>query len=122
MKNKKTKVWLIILLVSLAILVLLGLVSSALEIGERLRNIHFSLEIAFYVLIAVVIVVGIVYPIVGVFHKPIFSLDQLHDSDGNVKLKWCKKLVNNLLENVELTPEEQEEVKNFIKYVKSKRE
>lgn len=115
MKNKKTKVWLIILLVSLAILVLLGLVSSALEIGERLRNIHFSLEIAFYVLIAVVIVVGIVYPIVGVFHKPIFSLDQLHDFDGNVKLKWCKKLVNNLIENTKLSEEEQVQLRGFLK-------
>lgn len=115
MKNKKTKVWLIVLLISLAILVLLGLVSSALEIGERLRNIHFSLEIAFYALIVVVILVGIVYPIVGVFHKPIFSLDQLHDVDGNVKIKWCKKLVNNLIENTDLSEEEQIEVRGFLK-------
>ena len=115
MKDKKTKVWLIILLVSLAILVLMGLASSALEIGERLRNIHFSLEIAFYALIVVVILVGIVYPIIGVFHKPIFSLDQLHDVDGNVKLKWCKKLVNNLIENTDLTEEEQIEVRGYLK-------
>ena len=115
MKNKKTKVWIIILLVSLAILVLLGLISSALEIGERLRNIHFSLEIAFYVLIAVVVIVGVVYPIVGVLRNPIFSLDQLHDVDGNVRLKWCKKLVNNLIENTELSEEEQIQVKGFLK-------
>ena len=115
MKNKKTKIWLIILLVSLAILVLMGLVSSALEIGERLRNIHFSLEIAFYALIVVVILVGIVYPIVGVFHKPIFSLNQIHDVNGNVKLKWCKKLVNNLIENTDLSEEEQIQVRGFLK-------
>ena len=115
MKNKKTKVWLIILLVSLAILVLLGLVSSALEIGERLRNIHFSLEIAFYVLIAVVVIVGVVYPIVGTFRNPIFSLDQLHDVDGNARLKWCKKLVNNLIENTDLSEEDQIRVKGFLK-------
>ena len=114
MKNKKTKIWLIILLVSLAILVLLGLISSALEIGERLRNIHFSLEIAFYVLIAVVVIVGVVYPIVGVFRNPIFSLDQLHDVDGNARLKWCKKLVNNLIENTVLSEEEQIQVKGFL--------
>lgn len=115
MKSKKTKIWLIVLLVALAILVLLGLISSALEIGERLRNIHFSLEIAFYALIVIVILVGIVYPIVSVFNKPIFSLDQIHDVNGNVKLKWCKKIVNNLIENTDLSEEEQIQVRGFLK-------
>lgn len=115
MNNKKIKVWLIILLVSIAVLFLLGLVSSALEIGERLRNIHFSLEIAFYTIIGIVILVGIIYPITGVFFEPVFSLDQLHDANGNVKQKWCRKLVKNLIENTDLTPEEQQQVRGFLK-------
>ena len=55
MKKNKTNPWTIVLLISLAILILMGLISSALEIGERLENVHVSLEILFYVLIAVVI-------------------------------------------------------------------
>lgn len=113
--KKKTNVWTIILLISLAILFLMGLISNALEIGERLGNVHIVLEILFYVLIAVVLLGGIVYPIIGVFFAPIFSLEKLHNADGSARKKWCKRLVNNLLNNVELTPEEQEQVKGYLK-------
>ena len=115
MKNKKTSVWTIVLLISIAIILVMSLVSNALEIGERFGRVHISLEIMFYVLIAVVVLGGIVYPVVGVFFAPIFSLDKLHNADGSARQKWCRRLVKNLLENVELTPEEQEEVKGFLK-------
>ncbi len=115
MKKKKTNTWTIILFVSLAIIIVMSLVSNALEIGERLRGVHLYLEILFYVLIAVVVLGGIVYPLVGVFFSPIFSLENLHNADGSSRQKWCRRLVDNLLENVELTAEEQEEVKGFLK-------
>jgi len=115
MKNKKTNAWTIVLLISVAILFVMGLVSNALEIGQRLRGAHVFLEIAFYVLIAVVVLGGIVYPILGVFLAPIFSLEKLHNADGSARQKWCKRLVKNLLENVELTAEEQEQVRGFLK-------
>ena len=105
MKKKRTSVWTIILLISLIILVVMSLVSNALEIGERLRGAHVFLEM----------LGGIVYPLVGVFFAPIFSLEKLHNADGSARKKWCKRLVNNLLENVELTPEEQEQVKGYLK-------
>ncbi len=115
MKKQKTSMWLIVLLVSLMLLVIMGLISNALEIGERLGNIHFSLEICFYVLIAIVVFGGVVYPLIGVFFAPIFSLESLHYADGKARQKWCKRLVNNLLENIDLTPEEQKQVKGFLK-------
>ena len=115
MKNRKTNIWSIVLFTSLAILVVIGLVGNALEIGERLRGVHLYLEILFYVLIAVVVLGGIVYPLVGVFFSPIFSLESLRNADGSSRQKWCRRLVNNLLENVELTAEEQEEVKGYLK-------
>ncbi len=115
MKKNKTNPWTIVLMVSLVILIMMGLISSALEIGERLGNVHISLEILFYVLIAVVVLGGIVYPLVAVFFAPIFSLKELHNADGSARQKWCRRLVDNLLENVELTPEEQEEVKGYLK-------
>lgn len=112
--TQRTSSWTIVLFISLVILVAMGLISNALEIGERLGNVHIVLEILFYVLIAVVVLGGIVYPLVGVFFAPIFSLEKLHNADGTARRKWCKKLVDNLLENVELTPEEQEEVKGYL--------
>lgn len=112
---KKTNTWTIILFASLAILIVMSLISNAIEIGERLRGVHISLEILFYVLIAIVLLGGVVYPIVGVFFSPIFSLESLHNADGSSRQKWCRRLVDNLLENVDLTPEEREEVKGFLK-------
>ena len=116
MKKKKTDAWTIVLLTSLAIILAMSLVSNALEIGEKLAGIHSYLEIAFYVLIAVVVIGGIIYPLVGVFFAPIFSLERLHNADGSARKKWCRRLVKNLVENVELTAEEQEQVKEFLKF------
>ena len=115
-KKKKTDAWTIVLLTSLTIILAMSLVSNALEIGEKLAGIHPYLEIAFYVLIAVVVIGGIIYPLVGVFFAPIFSLDRLHNADGSARKKWCRRLVKNLVENVELTAEEQEQVKEFLKF------
>ena len=115
MKKKKTNVWTVVVLVSLAILIIMDLISGALEIGDRFGEIHISLEVAFYVLIAVVCVGGIVYPLIKVFFAPIFSLKDLHNADGKARKKWCRKLVTNLIDNVELTEEEQEEVKGYLK-------
>lgn len=112
---KKTNTWTIILFASLAILIVMSLVSNAIGIGERLRGVHISLEILFYVLIAIVLLGGVVYPIVGVFFSPIFSLESLHDASGAARQKWCRRLVDNLLSNTELTSEERDEVKGFLR-------
>jgi putative membrane protein len=114
-KDKRISSWLIVLLISLVILIVMAIISNAIQIGERLRQIHMSVEIAFYVLIAVVVLGGIVYPIVGVFFTPIFSLEKIHKADGSAKHKWCRKLANNLLDNVELTDEERDEVKGYLR-------
>ncbi len=114
-KNRKTSVWTIILFISLIIIVVMSLASNAIEIGERFGRVHIALEISFYVLIAIVVLGGIVYPLVGVFFAPIFSLEKLHSADGKARQKWCRRLAINLLENVDLTDEEQEQVKGFLK-------
>lgn len=114
-RREKPGIWIIILCISLVIIVGMMLVSNAMAIGTQLRSIHPYMEIAFYVLIAVVVLGGIVYPLFGVFFVPIFSLEKLHSADGRARQKWCKRLVNNLLENVDLTPEEQEEVRGYLK-------
>ena len=107
--------WNIILFVSLIIVAAMSIVSNAIEIGEKLGSVHIAVEIAFYVLIAIVVLGGIVYPLVGVFFAPIFSLEKLHEADGRARQKWCRRLANNLLENVQLTEEEQEQVKGFLR-------
>lgn len=115
-RDNKLNFWTVVLFVSLLILVILGLVSNALEIGERLGKKHVALEVCFYALIAIVVFGGIIYPLIGVFFAPIFSLKELHNADGSARKKWCRRLVNNLIENTELTSEEREQVKGFLKF------
>lgn len=107
--------WNIVLFASLIIVAAMSIASNAIEIGEKLGSVHIAVEIAFYVLIAIVVLGGIVYPLVGVFFAPIFSLEKLHEADGKARQKWCRRLANNLLENVQLTEEEQEQVKGFLR-------
>lgn len=113
--NRRRNMWNIVLFVSLIIVAAMSIVSNAIEIGEKLGSVHIAVEIAFYVLIAIVVLGGIVYPLVGVFFAPIFSLEKLHEADGKARQKWCRRLANNLLENVQLTEEEQEQVKGFLR-------
>ena len=103
------------LFASLLILFAMSLIGNAIEIGEKLGKVHISLKILFYILILIVVIFGIMYPLFGVFFAPIFSLSKLHNADGKARKKWCKRLVNNLLENVELTPEEHAQVKEYLK-------
>lgn len=110
MTERKTSLWTKILLISIAILVLMSVFSNALIIGERFREKSVYLEYAYYLLIAFIIGFGIIYPIFGVFFAPIFSLEKLHTEDGAAKKKWCKKLTQNLLKNVELSEEERAEI------------
>lgn len=113
--NRRRNMWNIVLFVSLIIVAAMSIASNAIEIGEKLGSVHIAVEIAFYVLIAIVVLGGIVYPLVGVFFAPIFSLEKLREADGKARQKWCRRLANNLLENVQLTEEEQEQVKGFLR-------
>ena len=116
MRNKKSNQWWSkVLFGSVLIIVLLSVMSSVMSLGDRLGNLNEVVKYIFYGLIALVICGGIIYPMVRVFFAPVFSLDRLHREDGSARKKWCRLLVKNLLENVELTPEEKEQVKGFLK-------
>lgn len=114
MTKRKTSLWSKVLLISLLLLFVMSVFSDAVTLGERLGQENVYLEYIYYALIFIVVVFGIGYPIFGVFTAPIFSLDKLHYADGRARKKWCKRLVDNLLNNVELTPEEQEQVKGYL--------
>lgn len=116
MTQKKTQLWTKVLLISVLFIFLMIVLGEAVTTGERLRNVSVVLEVFYYVLILVVFGFGIVYPIFGVFSAPVFSLEKLHYADGKARKKWCKKLVKNLLNNVDLSAEEKTEVKNFLTY------
>lgn len=113
--KRRTNMWTIVILVSLGIIFLMSIISNALTIGERLGSTYTWMEWVYYGLIIIVVGLGIIYPILGVFTRPIFSLKNLHTADGKARKKWCKRLVNNLLSNIELTDEEKRQLKGYLK-------
>ncbi|MCR5607686.1 MAG: DUF697 domain-containing protein [Lachnospiraceae bacterium] len=115
MKNKRFNTWSIVLCVSLFIMIILSIISSALNIGERFGRVNKYLEYLFYIMIGIILIVGIIYPMISVFFAPVFSLRKIHDKDGRAKKHWCKKLVANLKKNVELTDEEKETLEGYLK-------
>ncbi len=104
-RRTTSKIWYVIG-ICLALLVMFILIGSVLTIGDHLMSANTALGIAFYVLVVALVVVGIIYPIVRVFTHPVFSLYRLHDQQGRAKMRWCRRLANNLIENAELTTEE----------------
>ncbi len=100
-----SRIWYVIGL-CLALLVLFILIGSVLTIGDHLMSANTVLGIVFYVLVVALVIVGIVYPVVRVFTHPVFSLYRLHDQQGRAKMRWCRRLANNLIQNAELTAEE----------------
>ncbi|MCR5585085.1 MAG: DUF697 domain-containing protein [Lachnospiraceae bacterium] len=116
MQSKRISIWNKILFVSLLLIIFMSVISSAMALGDRLGEFGDVFKYIFYGLVAVVIGGGIIYPMARVFFAPVFSLDRLHREDGSARKKWCRLLVRNLLKNVELTDEEREQVKGFLKF------
>ncbi len=114
MKDKRLSFRTLLIIIALIIIITLGIVSSVIEIGERLGKTNLYLEFAFYAIIFLVVIVGIIYPIISVLAKPIFSLDRLCNPDGSSNRKWCKRLVNNLIKHAGLTPDEQAELRGYL--------
>lgn len=85
-----------VLVLSLAILFLLVVAGSVLEIGERLGRVHPWLAAAFYGIVLLVIGLGVVLPVVRVASQPVFSLYRLRDERGRAKRWWCRRLVQGL--------------------------
>lgn len=116
MTKQKTKLWTKILFLSIFILFLLGIIEEIITIGEKLGNMNQFLAYVYYALMGIIVVLGVIYPIFAVFTAPIFSLKNLRYADGRAKKKWCKRMVNNLLRNLELSNEERDELKHFGDY------
>ena len=89
-----------------ALLVAFTVLGSVLNVGDHLMAAHPVLGWAFYLLLVVVVAVGIVYPVVEISRRPVFSLYQLRDEQGHAKARRCRMLVDNLVANTDLTDEE----------------
>lgn len=93
-------------LACVAALTALTMLGGLLNVGDHLFSAAPVLGWAFYALIAALVVAGVVVPVVKVSRRPVFSLYRLRDEQGHAKRRYCRMLVDNLVENTDVTPEE----------------
>ena len=95
MEKRKT-LWILIGIGSF-IFIVITLLSSVLETGERIRNIHVYLEYAFYVLSALLFYILIINPLRIILFSPSFSVSNGLNKDKHRNHKLYKKISRNLI-------------------------
>ena len=106
MNRKKKYASAIIPAVSLFLLLFLFLLSGLISLGQQLNSVSPILAWLYGLIVLACLGAGIIWPIVSVWRRPIFSMYMLRYRDGRARFYWCRKLTDNLKKNTELTNEE----------------
>lgn len=99
MKKSKTKIFWISIAIGCLIVFTLMLLSSVINIGERLRKIHVSVEIAFYVLVFLIVFLVIINPIRIILTSPSFEICTTLDSDSHKVRSIYRAVARNMAKN-----------------------
>lgn len=99
MKKSKTKIFWISIAIGCLIVFTLMLLSSVINIGERLRKIHVSVEIAFYVLIFLIVFLVIINPIRIILTSPSFEICTTLDPDSHKVRSVYRAVARNMAKN-----------------------
>ena len=108
MKKKKDRARYLWYTIGIGVLIIFSLIllSSILNVGEKLRNISIYLEIGFYVLVVLVILLAIVRPIVIIVKSPSLSIITTTDKHSNRAMTIYKKVAKNIIKNNDLPNDE----------------
>jgi hypothetical protein len=92
------------------------ILSSVLQLGERLNRISPYLEIAFYVLSGILFVLLIVRPIGQIIFSPTFSMDSLFTEEQNAKKNYqmYKKVTKNIMLEPYLSEDEKASLEDSL--------
>lgn len=99
MKKSKTKIFWISIAIGCLIVFTLMLLSSVINIGERLRKLHVSVEIAFYVLVFLIVFLVIINPIRIILTSPSFEICTTLDPDSHKVRSVCRAVARNMAKN-----------------------
>lgn len=113
--NKKGKIFWILIGIGLLIIFFLMILSSVIEVGERLRRFDVSIEIGFYVICALVFYFLILNPIRIILFSPSFSIQTTFDKDNAKSKKIYKKVALNMLKNPDVSEKEKELLREGLK-------
>ena len=104
-KKDRTRVLWYIIAIGCLILFSLILLSSLLDIGERLRAVSAYLEISFYILIVILILLVIVRPIWIILKSPSLSIVTVLDKDSKEAYRVYRAVAKNISKS-ETLPED----------------
>lgn len=99
MKKSKTKIFWISIAIGCLIIFTLMLLSSVINIGERLRKLHVSVEIAFYVLVFLIVFLVIINPIRIILTSPSFEICTTLDPDSHKVRSVYRAVARNMAKN-----------------------
>lgn len=99
MKKSKTKIFWISIAIGCLIVFTLMLLNSVINIGERLRKIHVSVEIAFYVLVFLIVFLVIINPIRIILTSPSFEICTTLDPDSHKVRSVYRAVARNMAKN-----------------------
>ena len=105
MKKSKTKIFWISIAIGCLIVFTLMLLSSVINIGERLRKIHVSVEIAFYVLVFLIVFLVIINPIRIILTSPSFEICTTLDPDSHKVRSVYRAVARNMAKNQNMDEE-----------------
>lgn len=108
MKKKKSKSRFLFYIIAISCLVVFALIllSSILDMGEKLRNVSIYLEIGFYVLVALIVIIGIIWPIIAIVKSPSLSIVTSVDDRSSEAIRAYKKVAKVIVKNNDLPEEE----------------
>lgn len=107
MSRFKKTFWVTLGFASVFFIVLI-ILSSVLQLGEKLNKISIYLEYSFYVISGLLFIILFIRPVVLVMFSPTFSMDSLFSDEENARKNFhmYKKVSKNLLSEEFITEEE----------------
>lgn len=104
--KNKSRFFFYVIAIGCLIIFLLMVLSSILDIGDRLGKISVYLEIAFYVVFALVFFLLIVQPIIIIVASPSLSIATSLDPNDNRAVAIYKRVAKNIVNNNDLPQED----------------
>lgn len=99
---------------AIIVLVVLSALGGILTVGDHLMGASPVLGGIFYAAIAILLIVGIGYPVVQISKRPVFGLYQLEQGSERQRDRHCAMLADNMLATGQLTAEQQTLVANAL--------
>lgn len=103
-KNKKDRknMWWIMIGIGCLIILFLIILSSILNVGERLRKISVYVEIGFYVVAFLLVYLLIINPLRIIIFAPTYSIVTTLDKNSNKNYRTYKKLAKSIVRSNDL--------------------